>query len=62
MYFEGKAGWLNNHLDVALEKYNNHVQGTTSMPLFEKSTNYKPSKTPTSNESKQLQLQVENYV
>ena len=28
MYTEGKACWL-NHLDAAMEKYNNRVHGTT---------------------------------
>ena len=38
MYIEGKACWL-NHLDAALEKYNNRVHGTTKMTPFEMSTN-----------------------
>ena len=33
-YIEGKACWL-NHLDNAMEKYNNHVHGTTKMTPFE---------------------------
>ena len=40
MYIEGKACWL-NHLDTAMEKYNNHVHGTTKMTPFEMSTNQK---------------------
>ena len=40
MYIEGKAGWL-NHLDTAMEKYNNRVHGTTKMTPFEMSTNQK---------------------
>ena len=38
MYIEGKACWL-NHLDTAMEKYNN--RGTTKMTPFEMSTNQK---------------------
>ena len=34
MYIEGKTCWL-NHLDAALEKYNNRVHGTTKMTPFE---------------------------
>ena len=34
MYIEGKACWL-NHLDTAMEKYNNRVHGTTKMTPFE---------------------------
>ena len=40
MYIEGKACWL-NHLDAAMEKYNNRVHGTTKMTPFEMSTNRK---------------------
>ena len=38
MYIEGKACWL-NHLDTAMEKYNNRVHGTTKMTPFEMVTN-----------------------
>ena len=38
MYIEGKACWL-NHLDAALEKYNNRVHDTTKMTPFEMVTN-----------------------
>ena len=38
MYIEGKDNWL-NHLDAALQKYNNRVQGTTKMTPFEASNN-----------------------
>ena len=38
MYTDGKACWL-NHLDTAMEKYNNRVHGTTKMTPFEMSTN-----------------------
>ena len=40
MFIEGKACWL-NHLDAALQKYNNRVHGTTKMTPFEMSTNQK---------------------
>ena len=36
MYIEGKACWL-NHLETALEKYNNPVHGTSKMTPFEMS-------------------------
>ena len=36
MYIEGKGNWL-NHLDAALDKYNNRVHGTTKMTPFEMS-------------------------
>ena len=38
MYIEGKACWL-NHIDAAMEKYNNRVHGTTKMTPFEMVTN-----------------------
>ena len=38
MYIEGKACWL-NHLETAMEKYNNRVHGTTKMTPFEMVTN-----------------------
>ena len=38
MYIEGKGNWL-NHLDAALDKYNNRVHGTTKMTPFEMSFN-----------------------
>ena len=40
MYIEGKACWL-NHLENALQKYNNRVHGPTKMTPFEMSTNQK---------------------
>ena len=40
MYIEGKACWL-NHLDAAMEIFNNRVHGTTKMTPFEMSTNQK---------------------
>ena len=36
IYIEGKGNWL-NHLDAALQKYNNRVHGTTKMTPFEMS-------------------------
>ena len=36
MYIEGKDNWL-NHLDPALQKFNNRVHGTTKMTPFEMS-------------------------
>ena len=38
MYIQGKGNWL-NHLDAALQKYNNRVHGTTKMTPFEMSFN-----------------------
>ena len=38
MYIEGKACWL-NHLNTAMEKYNNRVHGTTKLTPFEMFTN-----------------------
>ena len=44
MYIEGKACWL-NHLDTAMEKYNNCVHTTTRMTPFE--ANNQPIDQPT---------------
>ena len=38
MYIEGKGNWL-NHLDAALQKYNNRVHSRTKMTPFEMSFN-----------------------
>ena len=38
MYIEGKACWL-NHLDTAMENYNNRVHGKTKKTPFEMVTN-----------------------
>ena len=34
MYIEGKGNWL-NHINNALDKYNNYVHGTTKVTPFE---------------------------
>ena len=60
MYIEGKACWL-NHLDTAMEKYDNRVHTTTRMTPFEASN--KPIDPPTFvNKPKQPKLQVGDYV
>ena len=60
MYIEGKACWL-NHLDAALQKYNNRVHTTTRMTPFE--VNKKPIDPPTFvDKPKQPNLQVGDYV
>ena len=60
MYIEGKACWL-NHLDTAMEKYDNCVHTTTSMTPFE--ANDQPIDPPTFvNKPKQPKLQVGDYV
>ena len=67
MYIEGKACWL-NHLDTAMEKYNNRVHGTTKMTPFEMSTNQKliPNNTEgalrSNFKNKQPKFQVGDYV
>ena len=40
MFIESKTCWL-NHINIALDKYNNRVNGTTKMTPFEKSINEK---------------------
>ena len=60
MYIEGKACWL-NHINSALDKYNNRVHTTTRMTPFE--ANKKPIDPPTFvNKPKQPKLQVGDYV
>ena len=60
MYIEGKACWL-NHLDTAMEKYNNRVHGTTKMTPFE--ANNQPIDPPIFvNKPKQLKFQVGDYI
>ena len=58
MYIESKACWL-NHLDTAMEKYNNHVHGTTKRTPLE--ANNQPIDPPTFG-NKQPKLQVGDYV
>ena len=60
MYIEGKGNWL-NHLDAALQKYNNRVHTTTKMTPFE--ANNQPIDPPTFvNKPKQPKFQVGDYV
>ena len=60
MYIEGKACWL-NHINSALDKYNNRVHTTTRMTPFEASN--KPIDPPTFvNKPKQPKFQVGDYV
>ena len=60
MYIEGKACWL-NHLDAAMEKYNNRVHGTTKKTPFE--ANNQPIDPPTFVfKPKQPKFQVGDYV
>ena len=67
MYIEGKDCWL-NHLDTAMEKYNDRVHGTTKMTPFEMSTNQKliPNNTEgalrNNFKNKQTKFQVGDYV
>ena len=60
MYIEGKGNWL-NHLDAALQKYNNRVHGTTRMTPFE--ANNQPIDPPSFvKKPKQPKFQVGDYV
>ena len=60
MYIEGKACWL-NHLDTAMEKYNNRVHTTTRMTPFE--ANNQPIDPPTFvNKPKPPEFHVGDYV
>ena len=64
MYIEGKGSWL-NHLDAALDKYNNRVHGTTKMTPIEatKLHSKKPIDPPTFvNKPKQPKFQVGDFV
>ena len=47
MYIEGEGNWL-NHLDAAIQKYDNRVHGTTKMTPFE-STKLHSNNTPSNN-------------
>ena len=59
-YIEGKGNWL-NHLDAALQKYNNRVHARTKMTPFE--ANKKPIDQHTFvNKPKQPKFQVGDYV
>ena len=60
MYIEGKGSWL-NHLDTAMEKYNNRVHTTTRMTPFE--ANIQPIDPPTFvKKPKQPKFHVGDYV
>ena len=61
MYIEGKACWL-NHIDTAMEKYNNRVHGSTKMTPFEMSTNQKLIPNNTTLKNKQPKFHVGDYV
>ena len=50
MFIEGKGNWL-NHINNALDKYNNRVHGTTKMTPFEMSFN-KPIRAASPNNNK----------
>ena len=58
MYIEGKGNWL-NHLDAALQKYNNRVHGTTKLTLFEMSVN---TPIPNNHNNKLPKFQVGDFV
>ena len=57
MYIEGKGNWL-NHINNALDKYNNRVHGTTKMTPFEASNN---SLLPSNNINNKNKIQLDNY-
>ena len=63
MYIEGKACWL-NHLDAALQKYNNRVHVTTKMTPFEMSSDTnKPMSNNDNNQKNELpKFQVGDFV
>ena len=62
MYIEGKACWL-NHINNALDKYNNRVHGTTKMTPFETVTNTnKINKIKINKNEKIPKFQVGDYV
>ena len=67
MYIDRKACWL-NHLDTAMEKYNNRVHGTIKMTPFEMVTNNQliPNNTEgalrNNFKNKQPKFQVGDYV
>ena len=55
MYIEGKACWL-NHLDAALEKYNNHVHRAIHMTPFEANDKQIPNVIPRNNKLPKFQV------
>ena len=57
MYIEGKGNWL-NHINNALDKYNNRVHGTTKMKPFEASNN---SLLPSNNININNKIPLDNY-
>ena len=57
MYIEGKGNWL-NHINNALDKYNNRVHGTTKMTPFEASNN---SLLPSNNSNHTNKLPRDSY-
>ena len=62
MYIEGKACWL-NHINSALDKYNNRVHGTTKMTPFEMVTNTNKINNIKINKNEKLpKFQVGDYV
>ena len=61
MYIEDKGNWL-NHLDAAVEKYNNRVHGTFKMTPFEMSTNQKLIPNNNNFKNKQPKFHVGHYV
>ena len=62
MYIEGKACWL-NHINNALDKYNNRVHGTTKMTPFEMVTNTNKINNIKINKNEKLpKFQVGDYV
>ena len=62
MYIEGKACWL-NHIDAAMEKYNNRVHGTTKMTPFEMVTNTNKIKNIKINKNEKIpKFQVGDYL
>ena len=61
MFIEGKACWL-NHLDTAMEKYNNRVHGNTKMTPVEMSTNQNLIPNNKNFKNKQPKFQVRDYV
>ena len=61
IYIEGKACLL-NHLDAAVEKYNNRVHGTIKMTPFEMVTNNQLIPNKNNFENKQPKFHVGDYV